>query len=232
MGFSSEGSPANIGSLSVGDAHASRRFNSQETVDAASEHLQDRDRLEISVPAPVQPQNISDTPIPPSETSTQESDFSSDSSSHFGYSDLLYYHLIRKRSEEEELALFYPRITRFSGGEAVPNSTQRTPYYPVDVPGSPNVTQNFQIRAFDVDSMGGRASSLSLINSQGETVWSRDLPEGDSEYSVDLAPGQYTLEAQAGSRPNNASGNPDQLDNFRVEVHSSSPSGDSGSTSE
>ncbi len=82
--------------------------------------------------------------------------------------------------------------------------------------------QRYVFEVHDVDNMGGTPSRLSISNANtGELVRSFDLPAGDSRITADLPPGEYTIEVQAGSRPEGAApGNPDRFDNFSVNMFS------------
>ena len=213
-----------IGSLNAGDRFASVRQNSPATAAAATQGISGTDSMGLRVPS-----SPSEAPASvPSKTAPEPI------ASHPSSSGSLHFLFHVPRREEEE---WYRRRTVESGSPALssgasagadftPSSSASSPEpsSSIEPASSPPAMQRYVFDVHDVHDMGGTSSSLSIYDESGKAVGRFNLPEGNSRLSVDLAPGNYRIEAQSGQRP---SGGVDSLDNFRVDIYSagSTPSG-------
>lgn len=209
-----------VGTLNVGDRYASHALNSRETVRAAAVGVAPTDRLALSVPGLP---STSATPPPsrPPVSPLPSADFHSTSSGHLSFSLFV----LSPDEEEEELR----RRAVMSDGGFMPSGHASGVAHPASGGSANPSTQRYVFEVRDVHSMGGTPSMLSIRDASGAAVGRYELPPGNSRLTVDLPPGQYTVEAQSGSR--SVGGGGDQLDNFRVEVYSAgpTPSGGEGS---
>jgi hypothetical protein len=128
--------------------------------------------------------------------------------------------------EEEKRRYLLANYMRHGSGEPAPRmGPSGTAPSPTSGPG----TQRYLFNVYDVHEMGGTPSQLSIRNASGDVVGAYDLAPGNSSFVADLPPGDYTIEAQSGSRSGNApNAGPDDLDNFRVEVSSAGPTPSGG----
>lgn len=203
-----------VGTLNVGDRHASERLNSPVTA-AAAPHVSATDRIDLHVQAPPSNPGLSPEPSPSPRRDHEPVGFHSTSSGFLSFP--LGVGGGDDEEEEERRRRLIPAASAGLGHGVAPGSTS-----PASAAAS-NQRYIFAVR--DVHSMGGTPSALSIRNGAGDLVGRYDLPAGNSRLSVDLPPGDYTVEAQSGSR--SVGGGGDNLDNFRVEVYSagSTPSG-------
>jgi hypothetical protein len=212
-----------IGSLNAGDRYASNRINSQETAEAARRDISGRDSLSLHVgAASPPPPNVSVTPTPTAET--PGSPASEPIATHRAESRTSHFSFF----VDDDEWLITDSSPQIGGGSGRASPIAGTASESGSSLGSPSAqavssppAQRYIFDVHDVHAMGGTRSSLSIRNEEGDVVRSIELPNGDSQYSVDLAPGEYTVEATSGSR---AEGGVDALDNFRVDVYSTGPS--------
>jgi hypothetical protein len=217
-----------IGTLNVGDRFASTRQNSPETAQAASPGISGRATLSLTVPPPASTDPVvSGSPSSPVSQDTKNSSFSFSgfSSGHHSRRRL------RSEDEEEQGRAFLQGFAQ--GSRRSTNATSPgSPSSPSPAAISPG-TQRYVFNVHDVHDMGGTPSRLSILDAQsGDVLKSYNLSPGDSTLMADLPPGQYTIEAQSGSRSGNApNAGRDDLDNFRVDVSSAGPTPSDGGMS-
>jgi hypothetical protein len=210
-----------LGTLNVGDRFVSTRQNSPETVQAASTEISGTATMSLAVP---ESSSASPSPSssPPSSVDSKASNKSDGGSSGF-FSKIFSRNWHYSMNEEEK-----KRHYILAG---ISEDRPRGSFTPMGAPASSPTTaigpgtQRYIFSVHDVHDMGGTPSRLSILDAQsGDTVGSYDLSPGNSTLMADLPPGQYTIEAQSGSRSGNApNAGPDDLDNFRVDVSSAGP---------
>ncbi len=179
-----------VGTVVVGDDRASLRQNSEETVTSTRELLDHPSGVPVSADIPVSvPSRAAQDSIPLTELLRQ---------------------VQAGRFETVRLENGQREIREISGPDAMPTAVSSP---------QPDPARRFVLNVFDVHDMGegGTPSQILVLDGKEQQVGLPiSLPEGDSQYAVDLPPGDYTFRALAGTRADPSA--PDARDNFRLEV--------------
>src|SRR5262249_4662299 len=116
--------------------------------------------------------------------------------------------------EEVELGELFPRdgspikMSSFDGGAPIRNSFEPMPSNFSSQAASPQKAPStiYMLDIRDVHDMGGKKSSVTFRDrSTGEVMKKFDLPPGNSKIVASLPPGDYSIEAESGERPQGSS---------------------------
>lgn len=212
-----------LGTLHVGDRYASLQQNSPETAQAAGTGVAGKATLNLTVPqGPSSEPAATSTPSAPKkpeEVTTREFSF-------LRFSSDNRQRRFRSKNEEENNRDFMTAYLQEVSNQPAARRVGKTANPEIaPAPAAGPETQRYIFNVYDVHDMGGTPSRLSILDAKsGDVLGSYDLSPGDSSFVADLPSGDYTIEAQSGSRSGNApNAGPDDLDNFRVEVSSAGP---------